>query len=199
MPGAERGEHRAQGVVDGQDVGEAAAGGQRQDGLPGQAVLREQVEEGLEQPGVRGLVDRRRDDQAVGFGDGLQGAADLRLTAPGGEQVGGGQGAHGQVRGLEPGMGQAPQHVIGDDLGAGVGGGAAGEGEQLGRHGVLRSRAWGQTEAEEEAPDAIPKDGSGTLSGLIRRDGSPSGPTGTSPSTVTRRRVRSWSSESSTP
>jgi hypothetical protein len=50
-----------------------------------------------------------------------------------------------------------------------------------------------------EAPEAIPYSGSGTDSGASSTEWRPSTPTGTSPSMVTRRRVRSWSSESSTP
>lgn len=105
--------------------------------LPHEAVLREQVEEGLEQAGVRGLVDRGRDDHAVGLGDGFERPADLGLAAAGGEQVGGGEVAHGEQRGVEAGVGQAAQHVVGDDGGTGVGGGAAGDGEQAGHGGSL--------------------------------------------------------------
>ncbi len=49
-------EDRAQGVVEGEDM-RAAAGDERQHGLPGEGDLREQVEQRLEDAGVGGLVD----------------------------------------------------------------------------------------------------------------------------------------------
>lgn len=59
-------------------------------------------------------------------------------------------------------------------------------------------QVWASTPSVE-APEAIPYAGSGTDSGESSTERRPSTPTGTSPSTVTRRSVRSWSSESSTP
>ena len=56
-----------QGIIDRQQVGDGAAGRQRQDNFAFQRALRQQVEQGFQGAGKRGFIDRRCDDQPVGI------------------------------------------------------------------------------------------------------------------------------------
>ena len=88
---AERGQHRLERVVERQQVRGAAAGAEREHGLAAQRVLRQQVEEGLQQAAVRGLVDGRGDHHQARRGHLLAGAADGRIVEVGAHQRRGGQ------------------------------------------------------------------------------------------------------------
>ena len=68
----EEAEERAQLMVDHQRMALAAAGGGQQDGGVDQCVLVDEVEEMLEQPGVRAAIDRRAHHQHIGLLDGGQ-------------------------------------------------------------------------------------------------------------------------------
>lgn len=89
--GVQGAEDGPQGVVDRQDVRRAPAGGEGEHGLAGERVLRERVEEGLEESRVGRLVDGRADHHSVGVPYQGGGAGDLRMSGVGGEERGGGQ------------------------------------------------------------------------------------------------------------
>lgn len=120
-------------------MGGGAAGGERKHGLAVESVLRQQVEERLEETRVRGLVDGSRDDDAVGAGEELDRLDDGGVGEVGAEERLGGQGA--DVEGydvvalrFEPRveMAQEPRR-------AGGGGGTSGNGEDGGHDGTLRA------------------------------------------------------------
>jgi hypothetical protein len=102
-------------------VRHAAAGRQRQDCLPLERELRQQVEPRLEQPGVGGLVHRGRDHDAVGADEPVLGLRDPRVGAVTGLQGLGRQVEHAQVLDVVTGQ----REVCGDVV------------QQLGRAGVL--------------------------------------------------------------
>ena len=87
-------QHRLEGVIHRQHVGDAAASGNRQDHLVLQRALRQQVEQGFQRTGERRLVHRRGDYQAVGLGDQLLKVLDLWAVEAGVEQVLGREFAH---------------------------------------------------------------------------------------------------------
>lgn len=70
--GLEEAEQRPQLVIDHQRMAFAAAGGGQQDGGVDQRVLVDEVEEMLEQPGVRAAIDRRAHHEDIGLLDGHQ-------------------------------------------------------------------------------------------------------------------------------
>ena len=121
---AERGQHGLERIVERQQVRGAAAGAEREHGLAAQRVGRQQVEEGLEQAAVRGLVDGRGDDHQARRGDLFTRAADGRVV---------------DVRTHQRGGRKVAQH----DLGARLAVGEAGQdvAEQGGRTGIRRRTA----------------------------------------------------------
>jgi hypothetical protein len=132
---AHGGEHRAQGVVDGQDMGDAAAGGERQHGLAGECVLREQVQQSLEDTGVGRLVDGGADDDAVGTCEQVGDLDDRGVPEIRAEQRLGGDGADVEGDHVMALCGQPLVQVAQKSARAGGGGGAAGDGQD-GGHGV---------------------------------------------------------------
>ncbi|MNT21673.1 hypothetical protein D3C72_1570200 [compost metagenome] len=109
--GAQRMEHGTQRIVERQGVGMAAARGQRQHQLARQTILRQQIEEGFQQPCIRGLVDGRGDHDGVGVGHGAHGAGDCRIVV-----VGQQQGTRRQVAHMQLGVAVALQHQLFADM-----------------------------------------------------------------------------------
>ncbi len=125
-------QHRAQGVVDGEDMGGGAAGGKGQHGLAGERVLREQVQKGLEDAGVRRLVDGGADHDAVGAGEQFGGLDDGGVPEVRAEQGLGRDGPDVQRDHLVA-LGDEPLvQVAQQTAGARGGGGAAGDGQDGG-------------------------------------------------------------------
>lgn len=86
----------AQRIVQREHVRLATARRDRQDDFAGQAILRQQIEEGLEDAAARRLVDRRCDDDGIGRCDSRQRLQDGRVLEVGTQQGMRGQVAHGQ-------------------------------------------------------------------------------------------------------
>ena len=91
--GAEEGEERPEVMLDHQGMAVGTTGRREDDGAPGEHGRVDEVEEMLEETGIGGLVDRRRNDQHVGSLDRGQhalGAAGELAALDGGAEFGAG-------------------------------------------------------------------------------------------------------------
>ena len=103
--------NRSERIVDGQYVSDGAPGRKRQDNLPREAELRQRVEERLEYPGIRRLVDGRDDDHATSPLDEPERVAQGRRVAPAVQQILGREVSDVQGLDLEPAAGDLLANV----------------------------------------------------------------------------------------